>query len=710
MLPRVILPKTTLSILVTCGWLLGGALGLCGALGCGAEGESGTATAEATPATQAPAPAEDPAARPSRDKPEAKRKAKRPDHERPLPALGGITLDDRKLEVADLLGQRYVLFLFNPEVDTADETAKALAAISGLRAKNNFEILGVATGARRAVARAFVEKHGLDFPVLDDSTARIASTLRAPVPVLLASIDDEGYVTSTMGWPEGSEITAATVEQTVRDLLRLPATPTPTHPMLGERPAAPEVAGTDLSGKAFRLSAHRGRAVLVMFFLHTCPHCHHALEFLKTALPKIPEGQRPLLVGVSVLDRAYAVREKLEEDGLDFFPVLMDPDGAIRDAYGAAGVPDLVLVDREGRIVHRSNGWDDERDPPLWQMRLAQAGGAPVPMLLHRTGYSGNEFCAVCHEAETTTWSFTKHAYAFDTLVKHGESRNPECVGCHVVGYEKPGGYAFDERNPHLENVGCETCHGRGGPHLSPGFARAGYETNCVTCHDPKHSLGFDFATFQPRISHAANAAVLGMSLDQKLARIEALGARRPALLPIEAAYVGSDACRSCHPAEYETWARGGHAEAGATLAHEGEADNADCLACHTTGFGKEGGFPKAGALSAHADLGRVGCESCHGPGGEHVAEDARKIGTIVSLGDKCDSCAILQICGDCHDDANDPGFEFEVLDKIEAQRHGTIEPGTGKPKDASASRAPALPDSARLGAIERALAAPPAG
>jgi hypothetical protein len=47
----------------------------------------------------------------------------------------------------------------------------------------------------------------------------------------------------------------------------------------------------------------------------------------------------------------------------------------------------------------------------------------------------------------------------------------------------------------------------------------------------------------------------------------------------------------------------------------------------------------------------------------------------------------ILQICGGCHDDANDPGFEFEVLDKIEAQRHGTIEPGTGKPKQPTAHR-----------------------
>ena len=34
--------------------------------------------------------------------------------------------------------------------------------------------------------------------------------------------------------------------------------------------------------------------------------------------------------------------------------------------------------------------------------------------------------------------------------------------------------------------------------------------------------------------------------------------------------------------------------------------------------------------------------------------------------------CVILQICGACHDEANDPGFAFEVDRKIEIQRHGS--------------------------------------
>jgi hypothetical protein len=62
----------------------------------------------------------------------------------------------------------------------------------------------------------------------------------------------------------------------------------------------------------------------------------------------------------------------------------------------------------------------------------------------------------------------------------------------------------------------------------------------------------------------------------------------------------------------------------------------------------------------------------------------------------------ILQICGSCHDDENDPAFEFQVQEKIDAQRHGTLEAGTGKPKEPQA----ALEGPALIGTLERAFRA----
>jgi len=659
MLPRVPAPRALV------------ALALALALGCGERAQSTATKAPPTGAAQAPAPAAKPVNEADKPKPANP-------NERPLPSFDGTTLDGHAFDVSSLLGRRALLFLFNPEVHQAEPAAQAVSRIARLSGEQNFAVVGVALGAGAVHAREFAAKHALDFPIVDDGLGRVAERLGLRAPVALVGIDARGNVTFAMGGPP-DEVPdpAGLVETQLREALRLPAPAGDLAPALGVRPKAPGFSAERLEGgPRFELKSLRGKPVVLIFFLYTCPHCHNALVLLKDALAKLPEAERPTLIGVSVGGSSGAVRDRLKSDGLDYFPVLLDDDGAVRAAYGVvAGVPEIFLIDGDGQIAARVDGWRDDRDPPLMRMRLAKLAGGPVPMLLHSTGYSGSEVCSVCHQREHDTWTLTQHATAFDTLVRHGADANPDCVGCHVVGWNKPGGYTITPPTPHLENVGCENCHGRGGPHLSPGFvANGNYEPVCVTCHDPEHSLGFQYATFLPRVSHAENAKLTGLALEEKRRLLADRARPRADLLPTTASYVGSDACKSCHPTEYATWAKGAHAEAMAPLDRKGQASDAKCQACHVTAFGRAGGFPKGASPAEHADLARVGCESCHGPGGEHVKPDAPRIGTIVSLGDKCDSCVILQICGSCHDQANDPGFEFSVVKKIAAQKHGTIQ------------------------------------
>ena len=666
-------PRRAILLALVVSWLL--------ACGSGGDGEAESSPAAAK--TEAAKPEAKPAKAGGSD--DGHGHAERQD--RPLPAFSGFTLGGERLEVSSLIGKRLLLFFFNPEVDGSAVVARALAPLSALRGKQNFEIVGVATGSNREKAESFVAAQGIDYRVIDDSSAAIANRLGLRFPMAMLGVDTEGYVVFGMAQFATEAPNAETlIENQVRTALRLPD---PEEEGPSARPEAPLFEASILdSTETFRLADHRGQAVVLVFFLHTCPHCHEFLEFMKEQLDGMPEDKRPKLVGVEVTGKTYAVRESLESLGLDFFPVLFDDDGSIRSDYGVfAGVPDTYLIDAEGRIAAHVQGWVPETDGPLMRMRMAKAAGAPVPMLLRAKGYSGSEACGVCHESEHQTWLLTQHSNAFDTLVKHGSDGDGECVGCHVVGFGETGGFDLGARQPFLEDVGCESCHGRGGPHLSPQTDPSGsYEAACVVCHDTKHSLGFEYASFVPRISHAANEAILALPVDERRKILEERGALRT-LLPTSASYVGSEACVGCHASEHETFAAGPHAKAMKTLAGEGQDGNAECQACHTTAFGKPGGFDTALAAAEQEDLARVGCESCHGPGGNHVAEGAEKIGTIVSLGDKCDSCVILQICGGCHDDANDPGFEFEVMDKIDRIRHGTIEAGTGKPLEGKSAR-----------------------
>ena len=664
------------------------ALALVLAIACRQEPEAPAVAPAASPDAVAKTAATPDAPAPA--KPVAKRT--RSPNERPLPAFSGWTLDDQRFEIGNLLGQRLLLVFFNPEVEEASVVAEALKPIAELRTKNNFQMVGIAEGSTRAKAAEFAKRHGFDFPVVDDSNASIAQKLGLRIPVALLGVDAEGYVTFGLGnFAVDEPIAASAIQAQIREAMRLPARVDSKAPSAGNQPLAPAFKAPQLDAKQeFDFASQRGKPVLLVFFLHTCPHCHDLLRFLKQYLPTLPEDKRPSLVGLEITGRTDAVRTQLRQDGFDFFPVLFDPDGKIRAAYGVfAGVPDIFLIDGQGRIVARMQGWEPAQHEALLKMRVAKLGGAPVPMLLRTKGFSGNDVCGVCHELEHETWTFTQHATAFDTLVTHAADADPECIGCHVVGYGQPGGFTSARETSELEDVGCESCHGRGGPHLSPDFVKDGnYQSACASCHDKTHSLGFEYATFLPRISHAANAAIAKLPPEQRRERLAALGARRKDVLPT-GAFVGSAACQSCHVVEHAAWSASPHARAVQTLAAARKDGNPDCLRCHTTGFGRPSGFPEKGLPAHHPDLAAVGCESCHGPGGDHVAEGAAKIGTIVSLGDKCDSCVILQICGGCHDDANDPGFEFEVKQKIEKQRHGTIEPGTGKPKVKTSFEAP---------------------
>jgi hypothetical protein len=119
--------------------------------------------------------------------------------------------------------------------------------------------------------------------------------------------------------------------------------------------------------------------------------------------------------------------------------------------------------------------------------------------------------------------------------------------------------------------------------------------------------------------------------------------------------YVGSEKCQSCHEKEYDCYRK--HSRKTQSYNHvvlmkKGltEEENRKCLECHTTGFGKPGGFSSEKETPL---LKEVGCEACHGPGSLHVESSDRKdIKYKVSEKD----CAI------CHNQERVEAFRFKPL------------------------------------------------
>lgn len=85
--------------------------------------------------------------------------------------------------------------------------------------------------------------------------------------------------------------------------------------------------------------------------------------------------------------------------------------------------------------------------------------------------YIGSDKCKKCHSSAYEVWKKTPHSHAYQTLVdaKYPSNRqyDPECIVCHTVGFGYKGGFRDARQTPHLENVGCESCHGPASEHAS---------------------------------------------------------------------------------------------------------------------------------------------------------------------------------------------------------------------------------------------------
>jgi len=111
--------------------------------------------------------------------------------------------------------------------------------------------------------------------------------------------------------------------------------------------------------------------------------------------------------------------------------------------------------------------------------------------------YLGSENCHSCHGYEHDKWATKAHAHAYETLVKVGSQYDPECVGCHVVGFGYESGFISETSAKDLRNVGCEVCHGPGSDHMKAvttervdtGISQP--QSRCIDCHTPDHSPGY---------------------------------------------------------------------------------------------------------------------------------------------------------------------------------------------------------------------------
>ena len=141
-------------------------------------------------------------------------------------------------------------------------------------------------------------------------------------------------------------------------------------------------------------------------------------------------------------------------------------------------------------------------------------------------GYASAAACQRCHEQEYLQWSATRHAFAYETLLKKERYFDAGCVSCHTTGFGYPTGFQIGTQDSALKGVQCETCHGPGKQHVGnpkKSNIRSGADTSlCLECHDTKHSPGFAevVALHTKDVDHSREPMNLEELLTSRTARV----------------------------------------------------------------------------------------------------------------------------------------------------------------------------------------------
>jgi hypothetical protein len=178
--------------------------------------------------------------------------------------------------------------------------------------------------------------------------------------------------------------------------------------------------------------------------------------------------------------------------------------------------------------------------------------GLEIKSVPHESGrkFVGSKTCESCHSKAAAVFNKTPHATATETLLTKTDPPriyDPECLSCHVTGWEPQKQFPFEsgylglkdtptsKATPDLVGNGCENCHGPGARHaavengevtvpeaekkalraalhleLVPNegnkpkqeYDKGKVVQMCMQCHDLDNSPEFDFQKYWPKVKH----------------------------------------------------------------------------------------------------------------------------------------------------------------------------------------------------------------
>jgi thiol-disulfide isomerase/thioredoxin len=117
----------------------------------------------------------------------------------------------------------------------------------------------------------------------------------------------------------------------------------------------PDAEFLDPTGAPVKLSAFRGKVVLVTLWATWCPYCKVELPSLNDLQAQLGSDRFMVLSVGTDKEGVSVIKNYLQEKSLNL-PAYADPKTSISLAFASHGLPYSILLDKEGREIGRMGG------------------------------------------------------------------------------------------------------------------------------------------------------------------------------------------------------------------------------------------------------------------------------------------------------------------------------------------------------------------